>query len=186
MRKSEEYKRGHFQGASWATAKGNKLRAARVKKLDASLPADMGIRQWFESASAFTPAERLFFVIEPKQDGDREAAQKFWTSRSASGDVDYLVGFVEAVAAGKTVADVVTDADRLPADVEYQLLYGTLCEEVKTELAKRGLSVEGYSLEALGDDIMGVNREVAGGLDAPVTRRGWIAAIVDYRAALAA
>ena len=68
------------RGFNWAKSGANNAQLSRIAKFAKEIcPSDWD--RWFDGGNdAFTAAERLFFVLEPSQDGDRETAAKFWVN----------------------------------------------------------------------------------------------------------
>ena len=75
-----EFEAGRSTGRLWVTKKEPAATAAELAHLHefyASLGADA--EQWFYCVvSAFTAAERVYFVIVPDRDGSRREAKSFW------------------------------------------------------------------------------------------------------------
>jgi hypothetical protein len=88
---------GERDGREWAERKAE---AKQLERLEAAYNATGG--WWFQggSTSAYAAAELFYFIIEPDDDGDRSAANDFWTrwfheERPALPDDEYVNGFAD-------------------------------------------------------------------------------------------
>jgi hypothetical protein len=104
MRKSMAYQLGEAY-ATFARSES----AAKVERLIEfveQLPIWRWDYFWFHD-NAYTPAELLFFVLEPDQDGDREAAAAFFDRVCANAgdmtDANFVKEFAEGMLAFQPV-----------------------------------------------------------------------------------
>jgi hypothetical protein len=95
---------GSTAGRKWAREKARPEELQRLARLAEQLqystnPSWAG---WFSEnpGQAFSAAERLYFVLRPDRDGDREAAATFWGPHEAEArDPDFVQGFAEGALA---------------------------------------------------------------------------------------
>jgi hypothetical protein len=92
---------GNSIGHCWRTELATQEHAANLRGLWSKMTdkASNAWDSWFaRPRSEHTPGERLFFIISPKEDGDRAAAQEFWSELGAAADPsdkDFVQGFAE-------------------------------------------------------------------------------------------
>jgi hypothetical protein len=77
--------------------KAPKAVVKRIERLFDSCGSDWD--RWFDNGDAYTPGERLFFVMYPSQHGDREAADQFWSriDDARPNNWKYVQEFAESV-----------------------------------------------------------------------------------------
>lgn len=97
LKKSKEqamenaYKDGYEAGRQWVDGFGDKDGDAEMEELDRlkdfhdhpGRDARYGWKEFFDSeygSSAYSTAERFYFLIHPEDDGDRGEAEEFWRS----------------------------------------------------------------------------------------------------------
>ena len=88
-------------GQKWAANEATCDHLDRLNELYEQLRHEpIGWDSWFsdQPSGVHTTAERLFFVIEPEQHGDRSAAETFWECFEHAYDLD--AEFVKAFAEG--------------------------------------------------------------------------------------
>jgi hypothetical protein len=94
LRKSKEtyeehlWAAGHEAGKQWATEAAEFDELNRLSELRAQLSIHDLPRFFEDGNSAYSAGERLFFVIRPEEDGERDAARDFWKSLDIDGGTD--------------------------------------------------------------------------------------------------
>jgi hypothetical protein len=99
-----EYDNGNATGQRWVTKKGApQEELARLDQFRSSLEDTVDWGRWFsdEPNDAYSTAERLYFVLTPDHDGDRDEAQSFWEFVVRARDMaDITASFVEGFVEG--------------------------------------------------------------------------------------
>lgn len=99
-----QYEGGKATGQRWVTQMVTPPEElARLYEFSNSLGDTFDWGEWFSNGpnDAYRTAERLYFVLAPDHDGDREKAQSFWESVLFPEAADDLSSeFVEGFAAG--------------------------------------------------------------------------------------
>jgi hypothetical protein len=96
---------GQFYGKYWAEADDGAALNQLIRLRARWLHCDQREWEWAwagDDNSAYSPAEKLFFTIEPDQHGDRSAARDFWDTIFGRGlllprhlNSDFVRGFAE-------------------------------------------------------------------------------------------
>lgn len=104
-----QYEAGKHAGRLWVTKKQPPASSEELDRLDEFHRAMEGSTDWdiwFSDGglvlSAFTTAERLYFILTPYHDGDRDEAQSFWEFVAWPHEMDdispsFVEGFVIGV-----------------------------------------------------------------------------------------
>jgi hypothetical protein len=98
-----EYEGGKATGQRWVTQMVTpQEELARLYELWNTLEDTVDWGEWFSNGpnDAYSTAERLYFVLAPDHDGDRDEAQSFWEAvlfPEAADDLtpEFVEGFVE-------------------------------------------------------------------------------------------
>ena len=86
---------GHFDGQAWAESVATAPELRRLKQARDPWGSD-----WYfgVGSSAYSDAERFFFIVRPKFDGDRALAEEFWedvTGVPQTPETAYIQAFAE-------------------------------------------------------------------------------------------
>lgn len=94
---SESRKVGHEDGRAWAmnVAESGQLKRLAVSRDRSGVAWEAG---WAGAGTAYSPSELFYFVIEPDDDKDRNAAEEFSGEHMSEGyecEPEYVIGFAD-------------------------------------------------------------------------------------------
>lgn len=103
---SEEFRAGCEAGQKWAKNRAEAIELQRLEEFQDALEREV-TTSWnaffcddpHSASSAYTVAEKLFFVIQPECQGDREGADAFWRKAGDKLSPEFLRGFGEGALA---------------------------------------------------------------------------------------